>query len=154
KIFAEVLAFDNEEEVEIIESEDQEEGNNPPVDDAGKPRVFTQAEVDEMIVKRNKSLQQKYATLEKQYQATLKQKTLTAEERAKTEANLEQLQADMRTTKQQAEHEAKKAREKHERELQGIKSDADFYKSLYERSTIDRSISDAALANDGFAASQ
>lgn len=157
KGYIEVLAYDNEEIDDNLPDGEEAEGQEGGDEDGNsgkKPRVFTQAEVDEMVVKRNKGLQQKYQSLEKQYEDTLRQKNLTAGERQKIQSNLEQLQAEMRTSKEQAEYEAKKAKEKYELEIQNTKKNADFYKNLYEKSTIERAISDAAASNEGFAPSQ
>lgn len=117
---------------------------------AADEKRFSQADVDDMVVKRNKAVNKQLETLEANYQALLNQQNLTLDQRTKLESDLEQVQAQLRTKDQQLEHERKKAAEKHATELSTVGKERDHYRTLFETSTIDRAITDAAMVHDGF----
>lgn len=134
-------------------------GDPPPVDDppADPPKsgkTFTQEEVDKFVTKRNKTLRTQYEQLEKNYETLLEQTNMSAEQRERLEADLENVRAQMRTKEQQLNHEKKQATEKFQKELKAAQEQSTYYKTLFESSTIERAITDAASRNDGYDASQ
>lgn len=113
-------------------------------------KTFTQDDVNKIVVQRNKALKAQYEALEQNYQGLLEEKNLTQQQRAKIEADLQNVQAQLRTKEQQAAHEAKLAAEKHKNALQETEKTAVYYKNLYESSTIEREIVDAATQHGGY----
>jgi hypothetical protein len=60
----------------------------------------------------------------------------------------------MRTKEQQLQHEKRREVEKYQKELKVAQESGNYYKSLYENSTIERAIVDAAAKNEGYEGSQ
>ncbi len=119
-------------------------------DKAAADKLFSQRDVDEIVVKRNKTLRAEYEKLESNYTGLLQQANLSSEQRAKLESDLENVQAQLRTKEQQIEHERRKAAEKHQTEVEKVSKERDHYKNMFETSTVERAITDAALMHDGF----
>lgn len=107
-------------------------------------RTFTQKEVDEIVVKRNKKVKAQLENMEKSYENLLKQQNLNQETREQLEQDLENVRAQMRTKEQQLEHEKKQTQKKYQAELEEARKQAEFYKSQFESSTVQRAIMDAA----------
>lgn len=116
----------------------------------GDEKKFNQQQVNEMVGKRNKVLQDKFVALEGTYTQLLEQTNLSKGVREQLEADLEAVQAEMRTKEQQIEFDKKKASEKFQTDLDASNEDRQKWQSLYEQSTIERAITDAAISNDGF----
>ena len=119
---------------------------------AGSPatKTFTQEQVNKMIGLRNKSLNEKYQALEATYTELLEQSNLTEGAREKLQQDLEQVQKQMRTKEQQIEFEQKKIKTKFETELKAANEKGEYYQSLFENSTIERAIMDAAVEHGAF----
>jgi DNA repair exonuclease SbcCD ATPase subunit len=120
-------------------------------DDAAKTKekTFTQTEVNRITGQRNAALKERYGALEATYTELLEQTNLTEAAREKMEAELEQIQAQMRTKEQQQEFERKQAQSKFENELKKANEKGEKYETLFKESVTKRAITDAALANDG-----
>jgi hypothetical protein len=138
----EVTCFENEEDPAAAEK--------AAADQATKEKTFTQDQVDQMIVKRNKALQEKYQSLETSMEDLLKQQNLSREARAQLEVDLENVQSQMRTKEQQIEFEKKKAQSQYETNLQSATQERDHYRELFETTTTHREITDAAIAAKGY----
>lgn len=119
-----------------------------------KGRVFTQEEVNQIVVKRNKKAQAQLEAAERRYEQLLENKSLTEQQRSELEGELNNLQSQLRTREQQAAHEAKKKQELFEKQLGETKQQADHYKNLFESSTRERAILDAAAQHDAYNPSQ
>lgn len=149
-------------EVAIWENEDEGEGDEGGADESSadsktggnKDRVFTQAEVDRMIVKRNKSVQSQLQQMEQNYEKLLQDTRLNEEQRGEYESDLENLRKQMRTKEQQLEHEKKQSERKYSEQVQSLQKETEHYKTLYETSTISRSLVDAASSGDAYEPSQ
>jgi len=121
--------------------------------DAGG-KTFTQAELDKIVTNRVKNLKAQLQTTEGNYQTLLEQKGLSESQREAIEADLENVRAQMRTKEQQLAHDRKKDQEKHKNDIDGVTSERDRYKSMFEDSTIQRAIVDAAAGNDAYDTNQ
>ena len=121
---------------------------------AGDPKpadkTFNQDDVNKMVGTRNKALQDKFVALEGNYKELLEQTNLTDAARQKLQGDLEAVQAEMRTKEQQVEFERKKNAEKFESDISAANEERVRWKTLYETSTIERAIKDAASRSDGF----
>lgn len=116
----------------------------------GDGKTFTQEDVNKIVIQRNKSLKSQYQKLEGQYQNLLKEKNLTQEQRTQLESDLQNVQAQLRTREEQARHEAKQRELKFGETLKEKENQANYYKNLYETSTIEREITQAASKHDGY----
>ena len=116
----------------------------------GDGKVFTQAEVNEFVVKRNKALKAQYESLESNYEGLLKQQNLTNEQRSKLESELEGVRAALRTKEEQAKHEAKLAASKHQQEVQSLTQERDQFRNMFQSGIRDRAILEAAQKHDAF----
>lgn len=133
-------------------SGDQSSGDQGAGDQGTQPKsgkTFTQEDVNRITGQRNKALKEKYQALESTYTELLEQTNLTEGARERLEADLEAVQKEMRTKEQQIEFEKKKAQTKFESELKTANEKGDYYQKLFETSTAERAIIDAANANDG-----
>lgn len=135
---------------------DDPDGDNPDGTPPTKPepKTFTQAQVEEMITKRQRTLKEEYRKLEQNYQGLLEQTNLSDRQREELEEQLEAIQSQLRTEKEQIEYESKKAEKQYQKQLEETNAKANKYQQLFESSTIERSISDAARAEDGYDAEQ
>lgn len=112
--------------------------------------TFTQEDVDRIVVKRNKAVKAELQKVETRYESLLQERNLSDEQREALEQDLENVRKQMRTKEEQLKHEKKAAEEKYTLELKKTKEEADHYKSLYERTTIDRELLDAAVAGEAY----
>lgn len=117
-------------------------------------KTFKQDEVNKIVGERNKALKAKFEAMEKSYETLLQQQNLTNEQRGKLESELDSVRVEMMSKEQRLEAEKKKAEVKFEAELSKAKEEADTYRELFETSTINREIQDAAIKHDGFQPSQ
>jgi hypothetical protein len=113
-------------------------------------KTFNQDQVNEIVGKRNKALQEKYQALEGTYTELLEQTNLSEGARTKLQQELANVQKEMRTKEQQIEFERKQAQSKFEADLRGASEERDYYKNLFETTTTQREIKDAALSLEGF----
>lgn len=121
-----------------------------PTPEPDAEKTFTQAQVDEFVVKRNKAVRSELEKTEKQYEGLLKSSGLTTKEKTELQGQLEQLQMQLRTKEQQAAHEAKKAADTHKTAMESAATERDYFKNLFETETRDRAIMDAAIQNEAF----
>lgn len=120
----------------------------------GKKKLFTQEEVDRMIVKRNKNLDQKHQTLEAQYKKALEDKNLTEANKADLQAQLEELQNSRLSEKEKLAKEQKKAEEKYQTDLGVVTAERDSYKERFEITLKKRPLLDAAVKHDAYSPGQ
>jgi hypothetical protein len=138
----------------IIPRENEPADDDTPPEPTGKEKVFKQAEVDKIVVSRQKALKAQYETLESNYQSLLETSTLTATERQKLETDLENVQAALRTKEEQAAVNAKRMSEQHKKELDLALEGQRKYQQLFEQSTIERAVVDAAAKHEAYSPSQ
>ena len=120
----------------------------------GKKKLFTQEEVDRMIVKRNKTLDTKHQQLETQYKKALEDKNLTEANKAELQAQLEELQTSRLSEKEKLEKEKKKAEEKYQTDLGVVTAERDAYKQRFEITLKKRALLDAAVKHDAYSPGQ
>jgi len=118
--------------------------------EANAGKTFTQEEVNKFVAERNKTLKVKFETMEKSYETLLAQQNLTNDQRASLETQLEAVRNEMLTKEQRLESEKKKAQAQYEADLGKANEAANKYKTLYESSTIERAVTDAAIKHDAY----
>lgn len=121
-------------------------------DDARKSaeKNFSQADLNAFLAEDRRKHQEKYIKLEASMQGILADTTLQKEQRAKIESELQDLQATHRTKDQQREYEVKQERDRFTTELETAQEQAVRWEDLYKSSVVDRSLQDAAIAQDAF----
>ena len=119
-----------------------------------KKKTFTQEEVDRMIVKRNKALDQKHQQLEAQYKKALEDKNLTEANKKELESQLEELQNSRLSEKEKLDKERKKAEEKYQSDLGVVTAERDAYKERFEVTLKNRALLDAAVEHDAYSPNQ
>jgi hypothetical protein len=125
----------------------------PPAAPSGK--VHTQDEVNAILAKETAKHKAALEKTEQTYKDLLaNSQSLSAQERATLEQNLEMVQGQLRTKEQQAELEKKKIAEDYQRQLADADSRAKQWEHRYQTETIDRTLLDAAVANDAYSPNQ
>ena len=112
--------------------------------------VFTQEQVNEFLAKDRRKHQEKYKALEQSMQKQLERVGNDNEERERLQRELDDLQATFRTKEQQIEWEKKQAEKKYQSDLETERKEREKWESLYKQEKIDRSLLDAASAQDAF----
>jgi len=138
----------------FIPRENDDPDPAPPVDPTSKEKVFRQADVDKIVVTRQKALKAQYETLESNYRSLLETSTLTATDRQKLETDLENVQAALRTKEEQVAVTSKRMSEQHKKELDLALEGKRRYQQLFEESTIERAVVDAAAKHEAYSPSQ
>ena len=121
-------------------------------------KTFTQDDlnrvVEERLLREKKKGEEKYRDLEGRYTALLDNQNLSTEERAKLEENLEDVQKQLRSKDEDAKHHLNKVQEAHAAELAKAKKAAESWEEKFFKTSIDRSLLDAASTNDAYNSSQ
>lgn len=136
---------------------------NPVGDPAGDPNQpvggdpnarFNQEQVNTIVqdrlAKATKKHKESNKKMETQLQQLLASQSLTDEERANLEVQLEDLRKQFRTKEEQAKIEKKQLQEKFTTDLDKAKESADYWENQYKSSTIARALQDAAVREDAF----
>jgi hypothetical protein len=118
--------------------------------DVGAKKTFTQEEVNELLAKNKRSLQAKLSAAEKAHQQLLENKHLSEDDRTRLETSLEELRAASRTKEQQLIHEKKQLEERLTNQLKEAQEKVTKTWQMYENSTIERALLDAAMANEAY----
>lgn len=113
-------------------------------------KTFSQTDVNTFLAEDRRKHQEKITKLEGSYKKILADTNLQKEQRAKLEAELQDLQASQRTKTQQEEYDRKQERERVDLEISDLKDSAEHWETLYKSSVVDRSLQDAAIAQDAF----
>jgi len=113
-------------------------------------KTFTQEEVNGLMSKEKaqhkRIMQQRIGELEK----IRSNSKLTASENEAFSAQISDMQKQIETTEEKSRRERETTAKKHTRELTGITEERDTWKSRYTDSIIQRSLTDAAVANNAF----
>lgn len=138
---------------------------NPSFDEEGG--TFTQADIDAAVAKASEGtftaaqVAEKESVFKKSQQKALDElkavqakSTLTGEERSEMESRITQLSDDLLTKEELAAETAIRSSKKHADEMKVATDERDKWKKEYTDSTILRSITDAAVANEAFNPSQ
>lgn len=129
-------------------------GAAAPRPGAAAPPVFTQADVNRFLADDRRKHIQKYEELESAYKEALENQTLTAEQRAKLQEQLEDVQKRFRSKEQQLEMDKKSLEDRYQQDTQKLKEAAVIWEAKYKSSVADRSLLDAAITNEAFSPTQ
>lgn len=126
---------------------------NAPIDVDPNARFDQEAVnkiVQDRLAKDRKKNEEKYRSLEATYKDLLANEAISAEERTRLETAYEDLQKQHRTKEEQAKHEKRQLQDKYENELQQYKEDAARWERQHKDFMIEKSLLDAAVANDAY----
>ncbi len=121
----------------------------PPSVDDDKPK-FTQRQLNDIIAKEKGKHQKATETQVKELEKIKASKGLTEQEKKALETRIEDLNNSMLTKEQLAAKEREKLQGEHKQKLDTVATERDFYRGLYQKSTITRSISDEATVAEAF----
>jgi len=134
--------------------------NDPPsgaddssTEDKGK-KLFTQEEVNKIMAENKRTLQKRNQELISQLENVRKAGNLSAEDRKNLNSRIEALENEMLTKEELAKKEQDKLVRTHQKTVEELTTNLDEWKSRYTKSTITRSITDAAASNSAFHPSQ
>ena len=121
---------------------------------AAAGKTFTQDQVNQIVAKDRRNLEDALKKTEKQYQELLASQSLTEQERKALQANLEVVQGQLRSKEEQLLLEKKQVEEAYAGKLQELEKKASFFETLYRDSTIERALQDAAVKHESWSPSQ
>lgn len=130
--------------------------NDPPPPPSGK--TFTQDDLNKFLADDRRKTEARYKAelgkAEKNYQELLENKNLSDEQRTKLEESLEDVRKQLRTKEQQLAHEKKSLEEQYTTRLKETEQKAGYWENLFRETEINRSLYDAAVAEDAFQPNQ
>lgn len=138
-----------------IRYDDKAGEQKPPENQQPPPtKTFTQEELNTILAKEKRSFQEERQKLMSELTTFKDKSTMTDQEKQELEARIEELQKATMTKEEIAKREQEKMKQAHENNLKALSDEANTWKNRYTKSTIERNILDAAIANDAFAPSQ
>lgn len=138
-----------------IRYDDKAGEQKPPENQQPPPtKTFTQEELNAILAKEKRSFQEERQKLMSELTTFKDKSTMTDQEKQELEARIEELQKATMTKEEIAKREQEKMKQAHENNLKALSDEANTWKNRYTKSTIERNILDAAIANDAFAPSQ
>lgn len=129
---------------------DGQQGSQTGQQQQQKEKTFTQKDVDEIVVKRNKKVKGQLEQMERNYQKLLQEQSMSAEMRAQLEKDLDEVRGQLMSKEERLKEEKKKAQEEYEAKLAQVEEERDTYRERFESSTINRAISDAQQKHKGY----
>lgn len=148
--------YDGEEESNE-EGGGNEEPNNPVTptptpssNDNNNNKGFSQEEVNALLAKERRKLQGNNEKTIKELEALKKTAQLTQEEKERVEQRIEDLRNEYLTKEQLDKKKRKEEEDRTKKEKDELSKDRDHWKTLYEVSTIERELVDAAIKGDSY----
>lgn len=135
-----------------LEGTDDKPVDDKPVDD--KNKVFTQAEVNNILKKEKEKTSSKITELKSLNDKLRNSSNLTTQEKETLEARVEEIEQESLSKEQISKREAIKAKSEYDEALGVAKGETSTWKNLFTQSTISRVITDAAVAEKAFQPSQ
>lgn len=126
------------------------EGNGGEGGDEGQSTSFTQDEVNSFLAQERRKMEGKLKAMEQSVSTALENQSLSQEERDRLEKSLEEVKAMSRTKEQQFLHEKKVL----EDQLKAEKEQVSRTWGMFENTTIERHLLDAAASNEAYNAHQ
>jgi hypothetical protein len=121
------------------------------------PKAFSpeqQAEVNRIMAAEKKKHQRTVQKAVDEANALRSKAQLTATERSELDNRLDSITNEMRTKDEQAKRAAKKQKEAHQKAIESLTAEKTTWQQRYTESTIERSLTDAAAANNAFSPKQ
>jgi len=122
----------------------------PPPKDPPAGKTFTQEEVNAIVAKEKAKHRQEVETRVTELENLKKSKSLTDQDRTQLQTQIDELKNTLLTKEQLAAKEQDRLRNQHKGELDSVTKERDDWKGRYTKATIERSILDSAVAEEGF----
>jgi hypothetical protein len=142
---------------EIEESNDSENPNPTTTTPTPTPpplKTFTQDEVNTLLAREKRSAEDRgrkqNEKLIKEYEALRKNAATSEEEKTRLETRIEDLKNEYLTQDELRKKNEKAEKEKQKTEKEELIGDRNRWKNMYEQSTIDREIVDAAIKGEAY----
>lgn len=128
------------------------DGETPPPADppADPPKSLTQDDLNKALAAEKRAHQTQYQKLEQRLSATLETAKLTDEQRTKLEDSLEDVRKQLRSKEEQARVEKKRLEDEYSGKVSAAEQRAVAAEKRWQDTTIERSLRDAAAAEDAF----
>jgi hypothetical protein len=117
---------------------------------AAAGKTFKQDEVNALLAKERRTLQDKNKQLVQQLEAMQQQSNLTVQQKEDLQKQIDDLNSQYQTKEQQLQDETKKLQKKLEADTKVLSSERDHWRNTYESEARARAISDAATAEEAF----
>ena len=127
-----------------------EREGDPSAGGEATPKTFTQEQVNKILAEDKRKHKAQLEKTERQLQELLESKNLSEAERAKAEEAREDILKQLRTKEEQAKIDKKKLETEYEARLAQAEKRATEAEQKYERSTVERALTDAAIEADAF----
>ena len=126
--------------------------------DANAGKTFDQSAVNKIVEERlardrkgrETEFKAKYEKLEESHNTLLESKSLSDEERSKLEVSLGDVQNQLRTKEERAQHEKKQLASDYESQLKTEREAREVWENRFHDSSIQRALQDAATSNDAY----
>ena len=116
----------------------------------GKPKVFTQDDVNKFLAEDRRKHQAAMSNLETQYKAALENQNLSESQRQELQSSLESFQAQYRTKEENLKHEYEKIKVESAKTSKMLAEERDSWKNRYESTEVKRAIQDAATKGEAY----
>ncbi len=136
-----------------IQTDSQDQSSDGSVDDAAadkKTTTFTQEDLNKILAQEKRKHQATTQKALNELDAIRKKASLTEKERHELDERVDRIQNDMRTKEEQAKRQQEMLRKAHNERIQGLEAERDTWRTRFTTSTIERSITDAAVLNNSF----
>jgi hypothetical protein len=147
--------------IPVLASFEGEQGGQPagqpnpdPTPQASGEKKFSQEDLNSYLAQDRRKHQVQLQKMEQNLSALADSKTLSDEDRARTEANLEEVRTALLTTEQRATKEKKALEEAAERRLKAKDEETRRWENLYKESLVEQSLRDAATHHEAFSSDQ
>lgn len=129
------------------------ESTTPP-ENKGTPKTFTQEDVNRLVAEEKRKLTGNQSKLLSELE-TIKQKAnLTVQERDELNTRIEQIQSESMTKSELAAQREAKLKKDSEDKIIGLTNESQTWRNRYTKSTIQRSITDAASKEGAYSSDQ
>lgn len=146
---------------------DGEEGSDPPAGESQTAvqtastttpgdgeKTVPQEEVNKLLAAERRKAQQAIQRATEEAQAASKKASMTAQERVELEERLSQIRDEMLTKEELSKKTAERQSKQYNENLSALTAQRDEWQKRYTDSTIERSITDAAAANNAYSPRQ
>ena len=145
-----LLAYEGEDDAARVAAE----AARVAAEAATKGKTFTQDELNKIVGEERRKQKTANDKLATELEALKNKASLSAQEREELELRVESLRSEHMTKEELAKQEKDKLDKKYKGELDTKTKEAETWRAKYTQSTINRSITDAAIATEAFSPKQ
>lgn len=127
---------------------------DPSGSKSGEVKTYTEEEVQSIIKNERQREQEKTRAMIGELDQLKKNKNLTEQEKQTLESKIDELKNSLLTKEELAAKEKEKLTTQHKADIEKLTGERDNWRNLFQLSSIQRAISDAAIANEAFSPEQ